>query len=175
MVYTLDVYQRSNPSDQWDYVRSISERNTGNFIIRTEDNLVFNILPLPFKAGDRWNPASFDPQDIELAFNGQTIQPFYWWNEAIVESLDHQAHTADGTLYETVAEVVLADVDNGLEKQFSRIYLAPNLGLISQEMTVLESQCVHLGGVSSPECINASWEEKAEKGYIMRRIRSLEE
>jgi hypothetical protein len=62
--------------------------------------------------------------------------------------------------YNQVAIVSLADSENLIEYRWGREYYAKGIGLIYKELRVLDTQKI------DP---TTAWEEKAEKGFIVKQ------
>lgn len=157
--YRLERSVRRDLEDEWQIadVWLVSRDATGAY--RTEENLRFIKLVFPLTENRVWNHNAFiNDQMFSTIAGGETIQIFRDW-ESSVATLD-STQTIQGQEFTEVAIVVHVDDNNLIERRYVEERYAKNVGLIYQEMLILDSQ-----NTSS----NGTWREKAEKGFIVRQ------
>jgi hypothetical protein len=94
------------------------------------------------------------------------MRPFINWGYE-VDSIDIQAFVGPFSFDSTLL-VTEADDSNIIEKRFSRARYAKHVGLVWREQWILDSQYCNQFPVPA-DCETLPWEQKAEKGYILRQ------
>jgi hypothetical protein len=136
--------------------------------IRVENNLKFIKLVFPISVGEIWEGNAFiDPQTI-VSVAGEPVQMFKdWTGYTLVQRLDR--FSLQNTDYQNVIEVELSDSDNSIELRKAKEYYAENIGLIYQELMILDTQCRACCNFDRIECNNKAWTSRAERGFILRK------
>ena len=157
LVYKLERYDKVDLNDPWELRNVWSASRQEEQLVKTEDNFRFIKLVFPIRKGKSWNGnAYFDPTTI-IQVADESVEVFKNWNYNYT-SID-KPETINGIRYDSVAVVSQVDDQNNLiELRFSKEKYAKNIGLVSKEMKILDTQ-----KISSKE----PWENKAEKGFIM--------
>ncbi len=156
-IFRLERYDKVTASDPWQLRNVWSVSRESEQLVKTEDNFRFIKLVFPVRKGKSWNGnAYFDPTTI-IKVADESIEVFKNWNYNYT-SID-KPEIINGIQYDSVAVVSQVDDQNNLiELRFSKEKYAKNIGLVSKEMKILDTQ-----KISSKE----PWENKAEKGFIM--------
>lgn len=130
--------------------------------LRSEQNLTFIKLVFPITVGDRWEGNAFvDPLTV-IRVAEEPIAVFKDWSgHRLLDRLD--VYSLEGTDYSDVIEVELTNADNGFELRKGKEFYAKNVGLIYQELMILNTQC------SPAACGGDPWTSKAEEGFILRK------
>jgi len=68
----------------------------------------------------------------------------------------------NGLNFDDVVTIYQADEKNFIELRESYERYARGVGLVERQMRILDTQCI-------AECEGQTWEEKAEKGFIVRQ------
>jgi hypothetical protein len=84
------------------------------------------------------------------------------WGNFKVLSLDEPEFIA-GVNYDSVLTIQRVEKINNIERRYSLEKYAKNIGLISRQDSILDTQC----GGNIATCINTPWALKAEKGFIL--------
>lgn len=136
------------------------------FAVRTEEqaesleeNLRFIKMIFPVKAGTVWDGNRFIDATTIVPIAGESVEVFKSW-EYIVEFVDEPIAVSN-VLYENALEITQADNENLIELRESKEQYVLGVGLAYREMRILDTQC------TQPECDALTWEEKAEKGFIL--------
>jgi len=143
--YRSNANQVWNNADTWYAVRDekVAER--------VENNLRFTKLAFPIVAGAQWKGNGF----VNNVFEFNICKN---WNYTITQTdATFATDTTTNTSFNDVVEVTQIDLETGLSKCFSKEYYAPNIGLISKSMILLQ--------LSDPN-ETIPWEEKVNRGYI---------
>jgi len=115
---------------------------------RVENNLRFTKLSFPLVMGIQWQGNGFIGDNI-FEFNICNN-----WNYTIT---DTAATLTTNTSFSDVVEVTQIDLETGLSKCYSKEYYAPNVGLISKTLMLLQ--------LDDPN-ETIPWQKKVERGYI---------
>lgn len=134
--------------------------------IRQENNLRFLSLTFPMDQRSAWNGLLWIDADTEVEIAGERIRPFTNWAFE-VDSLDVAANVGTFT-FDSTLQVTEADHSNLIERRFSRVRYAKNIGLVWREQWILDSQYCNKTP-PAPDCATLPWDIKAEKGYILQQ------
>jgi len=151
--YRINRYQREDSTKNWKTgLVWYAVRNQTN-VESVEDNLRFIRLIFPPKLGDTWMGNTYLPTGDTLPFYKNWV---YTYQDIDVPADINHLHF-DSTL--TIIEV---DDENLLERRWSTATYAKNAGLIYREVYNLSfvGSSIPIGSVP--------WEEKANRGYILR-------
>lgn len=157
LIYRIERFDKLNESDPWE-LKNVWTAYLSNFqLIRTEDNFRFIKLAFPIRKGKSWDGNAFiDPTSI-IKIADESVEVYKNWDYSYL-SID-KPEIVNGIRYDSVAVVSqVDDQDNLIELRYSREKYAKNIGLVSKEMKILDTQ-----KITSKE----PWENKAEKGFIM--------
>ncbi len=165
--YMIERYERPNDSAAWQLKQIWTAARTATQAIRTENNLRFLKLVFPFDRRSQWNGNLWIDQYQEIEIAGERIRPFVNWNYA-VDSLDVAAQIGSFA-FDSVLVVTEVDETNAIERRLSRVRYAKHLGLVWREQWILDSQ--YCNQTPAPaDCLTKPWEEKAQKGYLLRQV-----
>jgi hypothetical protein len=129
-------------------------------IIRTEENLEFLVLKSPIQLNQTWESVLFD-KSIIVKVVGESIEMFKAWSSEIIG--ESQPESIGTFSFDDVVTVTHANDENLIERRFVEEKYQSGLGLVYKKMEILDTQCIEL-------CENQSWEEKAERGFIMESV-----
>jgi hypothetical protein len=159
-LFKIERFTRTADTLPWRLEKVLTASVSKSQAIRTEDNLRFIKLPFPLQPNTNWDGnAHFNPNLI-VTVAGESIEMFKAWNYK-VESVGKPEDIGSFSFPE-VATIRQADSENLIELRVSREKYARGVGLIYREMWILDTQCIEA-------CQGQSWEEKAEKGFILRQ------
>jgi hypothetical protein len=162
-VFVVHHATRKAAGEAWKLEKIYTAVLTENSYERTEDNLPFTKLIYPLKVGATFDGNRlFNDDRFIITINGETLELFKNWNAEII-SIGTPA-TVAGRNFEEVVTVRYADDENLIERRFYEAKYAKNVGLIEKNLLVLDTQC----GGNLTACDGLTWEEKAEKGFILR-------
>ncbi|MFQ5445443.1 MAG: hypothetical protein ACE5FF_00780 [Saprospiraceae bacterium] len=160
VLYKIEHYERAADTLPWQITKVLTQSITENQGRRTEDNLRFIKMPFPLRINDQWDGnAFFDPLLI-VTVAGESLVMFKNWSYK-VEQKD-TPEDIGGFSFPAVATIRQADNENLIELRISREKYAKGVGLVYREMWILDTQCIE-------PCIGQTWEEKAEKGFILKQ------
>lgn len=166
LLYTVERYERPSSDLPWELRKIETVWRTGSQAIRTENNLRFLKLIFPMDRRSEWDGNTWIDENREIEIAGERMRPFTnWFYE--VDSIDIQAQV--GTFaFDSTLVVTEADDNNIIERRFSRVRYAKNVGLVWREQWILDSQYCNQP-IPPSDCETRPWEIKAERGYILRQ------
>jgi hypothetical protein len=165
--YRIERYERKVDTDPWQLVSIGTASRTESQAIRTENNFRFLKLIFPMDRRSEWNGNLWIDLDREIQVAGENILPFSNWDYN-VDSIDVAASVGPFTFDSTLV-VTEADDNNVIERRFSRVRYAKHVGVVWREQWILDSQYCNQNPPPS-DCATKPWQEKAQKGYILRQV-----
>ncbi len=160
VLYRTERYERRELGASWQVTKVFTQSIQDNQGIVTEDNLRFIKMGFPVRENNSWDGlVHFDPSLIVIVA-GESLQMFKGWDYRI-ESVD-EAESVGAFPFENVMTLREADNENLIELRVSREKYAKGIGLVYRERWILDTQCID-------GCTGMTWEEKAEKGFILRQ------
>jgi len=132
-----------------------------------EENMRFLRLVFPVRAGKTWDGITYLRTDTVVPYNDrtqETINLFKDWGDFSLTNID-QPMTINGLYFPETVTVLQVDKTNNIERRYAIEVYAKNVGLVFKEMWILDTQC----GGNIANCLGQGWEEKAEKGFILRQ------
>ena len=159
-VYRIERYLRKNENDSWKPAKVFFAINENNKAELQENNVKFIKLVFPPKEGKTWNGNA-------LISNNDTLEYFQDWEYEYTE-VDVPA-SINGQSFANTLTVLEVDDENLLEKRYSTAQYARGVGLIYREQYNLRIVDSNIPSPTIP------WEEKANRGYILRmKIKSYQ-
>ena len=166
LLYRIERYERSSDTAQWQLVSIGTAGRSGGQAIRTENNLRFLKLIFPMDRRSEWDGNLWIDQAREIEIAGERMRPFTNWLYE-VDSIDVQAFIGP-FVFDSTLLVTEADDKNIIERRYSRVRYAKHVGVVWREQWILDSQ--YCNQTPPPaDCETKPWEDKAEKGYILRQ------
>jgi hypothetical protein len=152
---------------------SISSPTLANTVLRSSfkacslllaglNPFIFSAISFPLFKGKEWDGLVYIRKDTTISIPGGTIDMYKDWNSFSILSLD-VPETIAGISYDSVLTIKRVDKINNIERRYSFEKYAKNIGLISRQDSILDTQC----GGNIASCINTPWSQKAEKGFIL--------
>jgi hypothetical protein len=157
-VYRIERYERKKLTDPWKILDVVSAEREVNRGIRTESNFRLVKLVFPFKERTTWKSTLLIDDNVEVKVGKKTIKLFQYW-ESVVKSLG-KPETILNKKFDDVVVISHANEDNKIELRRITEKYAKGVGLISNEMEIMDTQAINS---------NASWRNKAQKGFILRQ------
>lgn len=158
--YKIERFERSNLTDPWTVKDVWMFIRTDQQAESLEENLRFIKLVFPLKEGVVWNGNQFIDDATIISIAGESIEVFKSWEYNV--DFVGEPITVNNEVYENGVQITQADNENLIELRYSIEQYAENIGLVFKEMKILDTQCI-------AECEGQPWEEKAEKGFIVRQ------
>ena len=160
VLYRTERSQRKAEGQPWQIQKVLTQSIQANQAIRTEDNLRFIKLAFPLRQNNGWDGLVHIDPGLIVIVAGESIEAFKGWDYRI-ESVGEPDTVGLFQLNE-VATLREADSENLIELRVSREKYAKGIGLVYREQWILDTQCID-------DCIGQTWEEKAEKGFILKQ------
>ena len=158
----IERYILNDSSTSWEFRQVWAAQLLGNFAYRIEDNQRFVTISFPLFKGKEWDGLVYIRKDTTISIPGGTIDMYKDWGNFKVLSLDEPEFIA-GVNYDSVLTIQRVEKINNIERRYSLEKYAKNIGLISRQDSILDTQC----GGNIATCINTPWALKAEKGFIL--------
>ncbi len=159
-LYKIERYQRQADTLPWQVSKVFTASIQDNKAILTEDNLRFIKLVFPARKNAAWNGhVHFNPSLI-VTVAGESLEMFKGWAYKIEDIIEQDS--VGNLAFDDVLTVREANNENLIELRRSNVKYARGIGLIYRELWILDTQCIEA-------CEGQSWEEKAEKGFILKQ------
>lgn len=166
--YRGERWQRSSPADPWVFLQTYTVSRTETTAIRQEDNLTFTKLVFPIVRGKSWDGNSaFDPMR-EFVVGGEFLNIYNGWQYRY-DTTENDVTLSTGLTLTNTLVVGQAEVDNLIDRRIAFERYAPGIGLIERFIDARATQCRTCCNLDFALCNDLSWDEKAEKGFIIRQ------
>ena len=166
LYFVIERYERVDANDPWLFKSASTASRTSNQAIRTENNWRYLKLVFPLDRRSEWDGNIWIDKSREIEIAGERVRPFTNWIYE-VDSIDVPAMVGQFAFDSTLL-VTEADDINVIERRLSRVRYARHIGIVWREQWILDSQ--YCNQTPSPvDCESRPWEQKAEKGYILRQ------
>jgi hypothetical protein len=153
----------------WRFRQTFTARRTNQIAVRTEDNLAFTKLTFPLRDEKSWDGhAAFDDtQDIVVG--GEFLDVFFDWNYRY-DAINVPKTLTTGLSFDQTTLITQAETNNLIDLRSAYEIYASGVGLVERFIDARHTQCrVCCGGDTEP-CIDLPWDEKAEKGFILKQV-----
>jgi hypothetical protein len=166
VLFLIERSERSDSVQNWVVTRINSSQRTQSQAIRIENNLRFLSLIFPMDKRSAWDGNIWIDKSREIEIFGERMRPFANWAYE-VDSIDVPANVGSFQFDSTLL-VTEVDDNNVIERRLSRVRYAKNIGLVWREQWILDSQYCNQSPPPT-DCETKPWEQKAERGYILRQ------
>ncbi len=167
LVYRVK-YEEQGKDRNWQVKFIYSAQMEPTRAIRTENNLSFIKIVFPLELGRSWNGNAFIDEQKIIKVAGEPISMFKGWeNYSFLEQFEKI--DVNGQSFDDVFKVEMANSENLVEFRKANEYYAKGIGLVFQELIILDTQCQVCCNKDLVICNGISWEEKAERGFIFRK------
>jgi len=164
--YVIERYERADPGTPWMFKSASATSRSATQAVRTDDNWRFLKLVFPLDRRSAWDGNLWIDESREIEIAGERMRPFSNWAYE-VDSIDVQASVGQFSFDSTLL-VTEADDSNVIERRYSRVRYAKHIGIVWREQWILDSQ--YCNQTPPPgDCETRPWEQKAEKGFILRQ------
>ncbi len=158
--YKIERFERRKGTTVWGIGKVSAASITDQYALRDEDNLRYIKFPMAFLEKTNWDGNIFNDPSVKFIIAGELLEPFSKKWDYQIESFG-KSETIGGRVFEDVLTVsgktdvkILTETRSLVEKY------AKGVGLISKELKILDTQKLDA---------NVAWENKAEKGVIIRQ------
>lgn len=168
--YRGERWQRRNENSPWRFIQTYTVSRTDGAAFRTEDNLQFTKMVFPIRENRRWDGnAAFDTRR-EIVVGGEFLDVFNGWDYRYLAT-DETYTTPSGRSFPNALTIEQADViDNLIDQRIAYEVYAPGVGLVERFIDARHTQCRVCCNVDTEICFNLAWDDKAEKGFILRQV-----
>lgn len=167
-LYRGERWQRDDAGSPWIFSQTYTLRSENNTAIRSEDNLAFTKLVFPIRRGRSWDGnTAFDPTR-DLVIGGEFVDVFNGW-EYRYDTTESAVTLSTGLQFENTVLVAQAEVENLIDRRIAFERYAPGVGLIERFIDARATQCRSCCNLDFQRCNDLSWDEKAEKGFIIKQ------
>lgn len=160
LLYKIERYERAADSLPWQVKKVLTAAVQADQAIRTEDNLRFIKMVFPTEKGSKWNGNIHFNEGLIVTVAGESLEMFKGWAYRTLQV--GEPATIGGFQFDETATVEEADNENLIELRRATATYAKGIGLAYRELWILDTQCID-------DCIGQPWEEKAEKGFILKQ------
>ncbi len=167
-IYRGERWERAEGAAEFRFKQTYTITRTDGTLMRSEDNLSFTKLVLPLRSGVSWDGnAAFDEQR-EILVGPEFLDVYGGWNYRYGET-DQRLTLDTGLEVDSVVTVEQAEVDNLIDLRSAYERYAPGLGLVERFIDARHTQCNDCCGGDTGACFDLAWNDKAEKGMILRQ------
>ena len=156
--FKVERYERANDSLQWQIKDIWFAIRTNEGAEWVEENLRFLKMVFPVKDGVDWNGNKYIDITTIIPIEGESVEVFKSWSYEVL-SVDESEQIGDFQ-FDSVSTISQADSENLIELRYSLEKYAKGIGRVYREMKILDTQCIECNDIQT-------WEEKAEKGFIL--------
>lgn len=160
LAYKVERSERSSLDGAWEVKDIWMTVRTEQQLERLEENLRFVKMVFPIKTGLAWDGNQFIDETTAITVAGETIEVFKSWEYEV--DFVGEPVAVSNELYDDAVQIIQADNENLIELRYSKEQYVRDIGLVYKEMKILDTQCIS-------DCEGLPWEEKAEKGFILRQ------
>lgn len=166
-VYRVERFERKSNDEPWEVKLVFSMEQSSEFAFQTENNLRLAKMPFPFSDNKGWEATRFINPDMIFQIAGENIKIYKDW-ESSFESIG-VAEEVGGNQFEVTTVLNQNSEDNPFERRLVREKYAKGVGLVAREMFIFDSD--YCNEVPAPtDCQTIAWEDKAEKGFIIKQV-----
>lgn len=160
-IFFLEISKKSELNEDYKGTDLWVVKIQNGGLVRIEENLTFIKLLFPPEIGLTWEGNQF-PDDTEVLISGEAVAVYKDWNE--YEVVDREVtRTIGSNSFDDIIVIQHVDSENLIELRSSFEYYARDVGMIEREMWILDTQCIE------PACEERPWDDKAERGFILRQ------
>ena len=156
--FKIERYERASDTLDWEIKDIWIALQTDQGAEWIEENLRFLKMAFPLKAGVEWDGNQYIDITTIIPIAGESVEIFKSWSYEALTTDENEA--INDRVFENVATISQANSENLIELRYSQEKYAKGIGLVYREMKILDTQCII-------PCENQTWEEKAEKGFIL--------
>ena len=158
-------WERPNEFVPYRFKQTFTVHRSGQAVVRSEDNLTFTKLVSPIREGTNWDGNKAFNVGRQVPVGGELLAVYEGWDYRYTNT-DTSLTLRTGRVVDSVLVVQQAAVfENRIDYRRAYEWYAPGLGLVERFIDARHSQCIN----TQTNCDELSWDEKAEKGYIIRQ------
>lgn len=162
-------WEKPEGAQNFSFKQTFTVDRDNRSVTRNEDNLGFIKLVAPIRRGEEWDGNIGFDEDRSIAVGGEFLDVYRYW-EYHYSNVDTSLTLRTGVSLDSVVVVTQAEeTDNLIELRRAYEYYAPGIGLVERFIDARHTQYIVCCNRDPALGIDLSWDEKAEKGYIIRQ------
>ena len=166
--YRGERWDRRLPDGAWRFRQTFTMSRSNLRATRNEDNLSFTKLVFPITEGKRWDGhAAFDDSRA-FVVGGEFVSIYENWDYRYISPEDQIAAGSTALTREGAVLIEQDSTDNLITQSIAYEIYAPGIGLTERFIDARRTQCRICCNQDPAQCIELPWEEKAEKGFILK-------
>ncbi len=165
-IYSVERFERARDTEPWQFKKVFTIHQNRTQVIQTEDNLPLIKLVFPLQEGKRWNSTVFlpDVNNFNIDIAKQSVAIFKHW-EAEAAAVDKPLQIGSFNFEETATISYADETTVTIEYRVVKEIYAKGIGLVKRDWSILDAP-----NCDNSACINAAWEKKAKRGFILKQI-----
>ena len=168
-VWRGERWERRDENAPYVFKQTFTITERPNARVRSEDNLTFTKLVLPVRTGVDWQGnAAFDERR-DVSVGPEFLDVYNGWAYSYGETAE-TLELPTGLTVDSVVTVRQAEVDNLIDLRTAYERYAPGYGLVERYIDARHTQCESCCDRNTEQCLDLGWNEKAEKGIILRQV-----
>lgn len=161
-------WDRRLPDGEWRFQQTFTMSRSNLRATRNEDNLSFTKLVFPLTEGKRWDGHTAFDDSREFVIGGEFVSIYQGWNYEYTSTNNQIAAGSAALDYEGAVLIEQDSTDNLIAQNVAYEIYAPNIGLVERFIDARRTQCRICCNVDTELCSNLPWNDKAEKGFILK-------
>lgn len=171
--YRGERWQRPDATQPWIFVQTYTVSRSNSAVFRTEDNLQFTKMIFPIRENRSWDGNNAFDERREIAVGGEFLDIYNGWDYQYTNT-DLAYVSPAGDSYPSSLVIQLAAMDTMLiDRRVGYEIYAPGVGLVERFLDARHTQCricCRSGNdIDFTRCLDLDWDEKSEKGFILRQ------
>lgn len=158
LIYRIERFERYDQTDPWQIQEVWSSTRNDVQAERTESNLRFIKMLFPLTSNDNWDGTAHIDNTTIIPVAGEGMQIFKSWSSDVI-SIDEPEEIGSFS-FDEVTTISHADDSNLIEYRYNIEKYAKGIGLVYRELKILDTQVINDA---------LPWEEKAQKGFIIKQ------
>ena len=164
-IYRGERWERPNAGTPYRFKQTFTVTRTGSTAVRSEDNLTFTKLVTPVRQNVRWDGNKAFDEFRDIFAGAELVKVYEGWDYRYT-NVDSTVNLRTGVELDRVVVVQQAAMyDNKVDYRRAYEWYAPGVGLVERFVDARHSQCIN----RQTNCDDLSWDEKADKGYILHQ------
>lgn len=161
-------WDRRLPDGAWRFSQTFTMSRNNLRATRTEDNLRFIKLVFPLTEGKRWDGHVAFDDSRTFVIGGEFLEIYEGWDYRYVATDNAIAAGSSAVNIEGAVLIEQDLTDNLIAQSIAYEVYAPGIGLVERFIDSRRTQCRVCCNVDTELCSNLPWDEKAEKGFILK-------
>lgn len=162
--WVIAVSYRKEGTSDWKLQSYISVVRQGREIIENANGAPLRKLIWPIERGSHWEETALVPSNHTITIEGEPVQPFSApWDVTVTDI--NGSFVLDSFEFGETLHKEMIEEDLLIEYRKAEEIYAKDIGLVYSYTAILDTQCEHKNNDIS-NCIDDTWEDKANRGFI---------